>query len=160
MASKPRCKVNQARLALLERRLLGSQLVSRGLGFLLFVFLGGVVAYLLTGRVKVTGFDGTLPQVFQAIAIGAGWTGFLSVFGIRNIQESASKQVDAVKDSTVQQLIDLKSSLGGLVRPGPAQGPSMVPFSARPTSRRRFPIGSITPWPCRHAIQPGQGSDP
>jgi hypothetical protein len=124
---------NQKRLDVLEGRLLRSQMMSRGLGFLLFVILGGVVAYLLTGRVTVTGFQGTLPQGFQAIAIGAGWTGFLSVFGIRNIQESATKQVDAVKDGTVQQLNDLKASLDGLVRPGPGavQGPIMVPFSAQ-----------------------------
>jgi hypothetical protein len=126
-------KLNQKRLAVVERRLLLSQVMSRGSGFILFVILGGVVANLLTGtaRVTVTGFQGTLPPGIQAFAIGASWIGFLSLVGIRNIQESASTQVDAVKDSTVQQLNDLKSKLDGLVRPGVSQGPIMVPFSAQ-----------------------------
>jgi hypothetical protein len=125
-------KLDQSSLDALEGRLRRNQIFSRGMGFLLFVILGGVIAGLLTGRVTVSGFQGTLPQSFQAVAIGAGWTGFLSVLGIRNIQEAAANQLDQVRDHAVQQIDALKTDLDAMVRPGPGQGPTMVPFSAQP----------------------------
>jgi hypothetical protein len=92
-----------------------------------------VVAYLLTGDVSVSNLVGaaTVPQGLQAVAIGAGWNGLLSVFGIRNIQDAATKQVEAVKDQTVQQINALRTGLDQVIRPGSSQAPAIVPFSAQ-----------------------------
>ena len=40
--------------------------------------------------------------------------------------------IHAIKDSTVKQLNQLKTKLDQAVRPGVAQAPVMVPFSAQP----------------------------
>ena len=88
------------------------------------------------GRVRLgsrwTGFQGTLlPGISGVCHRARSWIGFLSLVGICNIQESASTQVDAVKDSTVQQLNDLKSKLDGLVCPGVSQGSDHGPQAAQ-----------------------------
>jgi hypothetical protein len=126
-------RFDQRNLDRLERRLMIGQMISKGGGFALFVLFGGVVAYLLTGDVNVSNLVGTasVPQGLQAVAIGAGWNGLLSVFGIRNIQDAATQQVEAVKDQTVQQLNALRTGLDQTIRPGSAQAPAMVPFSAQ-----------------------------
>jgi hypothetical protein len=69
-----------ARLAELEKTIRMSQIVSRLLGVLLYVGLGGVVAGLLTDSIDVEGVSNN----FEAVAIGATWTSYLAGLGLRS----------------------------------------------------------------------------
>src|SRR2546423_1863402 len=67
-------ELEQAELKGLERQIRQSQIFSRGVGFLVYIVLGGVLGALLAGRVKVEGLAGDLPVYFQSLLIGATWT--------------------------------------------------------------------------------------
>jgi hypothetical protein len=84
-----------------------SQVISRSIGFLLYAVLGGVIASLLSDKVTVVGFDATLPKQFQAILIGASWTGFLSVIGFSTTSKEVGQEMDNVKKD-VLAMIDKK----------------------------------------------------
>lgn len=69
-----------ARLDQLEKSLHASQIVSRTLGIILYVGLGGVVAGFLTGSIEINGVS----KEFEAVVIGASWTSYLAGFGLRS----------------------------------------------------------------------------
>jgi hypothetical protein len=93
------------RLAELEKGIRTSQIVSRLMGILLYVGLGGLVAGLLTDSIEVNGVSNN----FEAIAIGASWTSFLAGLGLRselgkvaNLQDSIESTHQAVEQATAQ----------------------------------------------------------
>jgi len=131
----------QTRLDRYERRLLVNQLVSRALGFFFFVLLGGVFAALFTGQVKVSlpvqNVAGppvqnvasppvqniaSLPDFFQAVVIGAGWTGLVSIFGIRGLQSTATNTIGQMGEQSKQWIDELKKSLVETIRPSQPVG--------------------------------------
>jgi hypothetical protein len=71
----------RTRLQRLEREIKQNQVISRGLGFLFYIVLGGVFGALLAGKVQVEGMSGKLSDFFKSIVIGATWTSYLSVLG-------------------------------------------------------------------------------
>ena len=66
-----------------EASITRNQVLSRGFGFILYIVFGGVVGALLGDRIQIEGITGDPPKYFQAIAIGATWTTFLSVVGVK-----------------------------------------------------------------------------
>lgn len=112
-AIEPLIAGDRARLGQLERRIRTSQMFSRALGFAAFIILGGVVAALLAGRVKVSaaGGDATLPEGAQALLIGATWTTFLSALGFRSTQNAATDAIDDAKTRVGQQVDALKNDV-------------------------------------------------
>src|SRR5207247_5041207 len=70
-----------------ERELEGAitkhQLLTRGLGFILYIVLGGVVGALLGDRIELEGLPGDTQKYFHAVAIGASLTTYLSGVGVR-----------------------------------------------------------------------------
>lgn len=103
------------RLQVLERKLVRGQLISRGLGFLFYVVLGGVFGSLLAGRVQVEGFNGDLPRPFQAVAIGATWTSYLSTIGFRSGQKKADERIEALRKEVAEKLDAFNKEVLGLI---------------------------------------------
>jgi hypothetical protein len=113
-------RAEQNRLDRSERRLALNQLVSRSLGFFFFVLLGGVFAALFSDQVKISlqGPSGaSLPGFFQAVVIGAGWTGLVSIFGIRGLQSRATEMIGQMGEESKKRIDELKTSLVQAIRP-------------------------------------------
>lgn len=121
-----------------ERRIFRTQFGSRLLGTAWFILLGGIFAALFTDQIQI-GLQGqngaSLPKYFQAVVIGAGWTGLLSVFGIRGIQKMAGMSMDQLAEQSTRRIDDLQTSLVGRIRAGqPAQANAAVPTAPSPTA--------------------------
>lgn len=109
---------DRRRLEKLEQELKQGQVTSRALGFILYAVLGGAIAALLSDKVKIEGFDVTLPKQFQAVFVGSSWTGFLSVLGFSTTSQKAGKGIEALKkelldaiDKRAQQASDANKPL-------------------------------------------------
>ncbi len=100
---------DRQRLEKLEREIKQGQVTTRLLGFVLYAVLGGAIAALLSDKVKVEGFDVTLPKQFQAIFVGASWTGFLSVLGFSTtpLASRAVNQAGEEIDNLKKDMLDL-----------------------------------------------------
>lgn len=109
--SQAEIKTERERLDKLEREIKQSQFFSRGLGFFVYIVLGGVFGSLLANRVKVEGLSGDLPTSFQSIIIGATWTTFLSLIGFRLGRQRAENRIEAVKKETAETFEALKKEL-------------------------------------------------
>jgi hypothetical protein len=109
--SLPELAGERARLQVLEREAKQRQILSRSLGFLFYVVLGGVFGYLLYDRVKVEGFDEGFPSTFKAIVIGATWTAYLSTLGFRSVHKKAVDDIDALNREIAEKLEALKKDL-------------------------------------------------
>jgi len=73
----------RARLRIIERKIIWSQVVSRSLGFLFYIGLGGVFGTLLAGKVKIEGLSENFSSYIQSLIIGASWIAYLSTIGLR-----------------------------------------------------------------------------
>ncbi len=113
-----------------QRQVFRSQFSSRLLGSMFFILLGGIFAALFTEQIQI-GLQGptgvSLPKYFQAVAIGAGWTGLLSIFGIRGIQNAAAISLDQFGQQSQKRIDDLKTSLLGHIRAGQAAQGNAAP---------------------------------
>lgn len=110
-SSQSELKIERARLETIEREIKQSQLISRSLGFLIYIVLGGFFSSLLVGKVQVEGVSGELPQFFEAIVIGATWTSYLSTIGIRSGQNKVDGRIESgLKDST-KKIDEIRSEL-------------------------------------------------
>ncbi|MCD4807690.1 MAG: hypothetical protein K8R13_09015 [Methanococcoides sp.] len=54
-----------------ESRLCAEKRYTKNLGIILYLFIGGVIASVLANG------------MLEAVAVGAGWTGFLGIFAIK-----------------------------------------------------------------------------
>lgn len=104
-------QVERVRLQTLEREIVRNQLISRSLGFLFYIILGGVFGFLLAGKIKVEGLSGDLPTYFQSIVIGATWTTYLSAIGFRSGQDKANERIEAFKKEAGERIETLKREL-------------------------------------------------
>jgi len=93
----------RARLHTLEREIKQSQVFSRGIGFLLYIVLGGVFGSLLSGKVQVEGLSGSLPDFFEAIIIGATWTSYLSVIGFSRVGKKVDEKIEAARSEIMER---------------------------------------------------------
>lgn len=103
------------RLKMLERDIKQKQIISRGLGFLFYIALGGVFGSLLAGRVQVGGLSGDLPNVFESIMIGATWTTYLSAIGFRAGEKKAAERIEDGKNETAEEIEAFKKKITEIV---------------------------------------------
>jgi hypothetical protein len=106
--------IERSREHTLEREIMIGQIITRSLGFLIYVILGGVFGALLAGYVKVEGLSGDLPKAFESIVIGATWTTYLSTIGLKGIIKNSEEQYNAeIKKMTEEKekLIKVVDSL-------------------------------------------------
>lgn len=113
--SQDELKGERTRLQTLEREIKQSQIISRSLGFLFYIVLGGVFGSLLAGRVKVDGLSGDLPTYFQSIVIGATWITYLSTIGFRSGQGKTDAIIEAGKKETAESNEAFKKELASKV---------------------------------------------
>lgn len=106
------------RLQLLEHEIKQSQVLSRSLGFLFYIVLGGVFGSLLAGQVQVggvKGLNGDLPNYFKSIVIGATWTSYLSTIGFRSGQKKADKRIEADQKKSAEEINAIKKEISETV---------------------------------------------
>lgn len=107
------------RLQVLERKIAQSQNFQRGLGFFLYIVLGGAFGALLAGKVTVMGLDPKLdlPKYFESIIIGATWTTFLSTIGVninkQDAKDKSANTLDAVSKKIDDKFEELKKLITG-----------------------------------------------
>lgn len=90
------------RLQKLEREIKQSQVISRGIGFIIYIVLGGVFGFLLAGRVQIEGLSGDLPNYFESIVIGATWTSYLSVIGFSQVGKKVDEKIEVAKKQIIE----------------------------------------------------------
>ncbi|MEA3346066.1 MAG: hypothetical protein U9Q78_07495 [Chloroflexota bacterium] len=100
-SSQEELQNERTRLQRWEREMKQSQVISRSLGFLFYIVLGGVFGSLLAGRVQVEGVSGDLPNFFESIVIGATWTSYLSVIGFSQVGKKVDEKIEAAKKEIV-----------------------------------------------------------
>jgi hypothetical protein len=108
-------KVAAARLAFLEKRIVRGQTLSRGLGFFFYIVLGGIFGSLLAGRVQVLGANEELPDIFEAMLIGATWTTYLAAVGYRTGQKLVEETLTGVRKESIDAVEHLKKELTEMV---------------------------------------------
>lgn len=90
-------RIDRAALTACDRDIKFGQLLSRSFGFLLYVGLGGLFAWLLADSVNIEGFGGN----FESLVLGATWTTYVASAGFRVLEERVSKRVsDALEQAT------------------------------------------------------------
>jgi len=104
-SSQDELRDERIRLQRLEREIKQSQIISRTLGFLFYIILGGVFGSLLADRVQVKGLSGDLPDYFESIVIGATWTSYLSVIGFSQVGKKVDEKIEAAKKEIVETAI-------------------------------------------------------
>lgn len=110
-ASQDDLQGERTRLETLEREIKQSQVISRSLGFLFYIVLGGVFGALLAGRVKVEGLSGDLPTYFQSIVIGATWITYLSTIGVRSGQGKTDAIIETAKKENTERNESIRTEL-------------------------------------------------
>jgi hypothetical protein len=95
----------------LERAITRYQVISRGIGFILYVVLGGVIGGFLASRVDVVGLDGDFEPAIKAAVIGTAWTSYLAALGMRLGKEKIENRIEQVKVDTLQQLDSVQTRL-------------------------------------------------
>lgn len=115
-SSQKELEDERARLQILERGIKRSQVISRGLGFIIYIVLGGFFGCLLAGRVKVEGLSGDLPDYFESIVIGATWTSYLSVIGFSQVGNKVDEKIEAAKKEIVESVAREESITGKPLR--------------------------------------------
>ncbi len=84
----------------LQRTIHRSQYISRGLGFLIYVVMGGVLAGLLTEHVQISlTSTSAVPDTLKAFLIGATWISYLTVIGIQATSTNVDSTIKSAKDS-------------------------------------------------------------
>lgn len=91
-SSQEELREERARLQELERRMWRDQFISRSMGFVFYVILGGAFGFLLTGFVKVDGVTEPLPKAVESFVIGASWTTYLTAIGLRTGERKANER--------------------------------------------------------------------
>lgn len=104
-----------SRLQMLEREIKQGQIISRGLGFLFYIVLGGVFGSLLAGRVKVEGLSGDLPAYFQSIVIGGTWIAYMSTIGIKLGQQKVDGIIEEGKKEAAETIEAFKQDISSKV---------------------------------------------
>lgn len=109
------------RLQKLEQAVMFGQIITRSLGFIIYVILGGVFGALLAGYVKVEGLSGDLPQAFEAIVIGASWTSYLSIIGLGGVIKKTEEKYEADIKKITEENEKLKNDINSMMAKAKAQ---------------------------------------
>lgn len=109
--SQDELRDERKRLQVLEREIKQNQIISRSVGFLIYIILGGVFGSLLAGKVQVDGLNGDLPNFFESMLIGATWTSYLSTIGFRSGQKKADEIIEAGLKEFTEKFVALKKGI-------------------------------------------------
>ncbi len=113
--SQDELRDERTRLQTLERDIKQNQIFSRGVGFVVYIVLGGVFGSLLAGRIQVEGLSGDLPNFFKSIVIGATWTSYLSTIGISSVQKRADEITEARLAESAEKFDAFKKEITKIV---------------------------------------------
>ncbi len=98
-------QAERERLQILEHEIKQSQVISRALGFLFYIVLGGVFGSLLAGQVKIEGLRNDLSIYLQSMVIGATWITYLSVIGLNQINKKINEEIETLRKE-IQQIVE------------------------------------------------------
>ena len=93
-----------------EDRLDGERKSVRTQGVILYLFIGGVMAAILANG------------VVEAVAFGAGWTGFIGMFGIKKDSDERKKRRDKMEDEDLKDFETRPEVIQGLYDKGFSAG--------------------------------------
>lgn len=99
------------RLQRLENKIMWSQIWRKGVGLVVYVFLGGVIGSLLADWVQIEGVSGTLPKVLVALVVGASWTTYLSVIGLKSLSKKTDETIVEIQKDASQTISELKKKV-------------------------------------------------
>lgn len=114
-SSQDELRDERIRLQTLEREIKQSQIISRGVGFVIYIVFGGVFGSLLAGRVQVEGLSGDLPNFFASIVIGATWTSYLSNIGLSSVQKKVDEIIEAQRKESAEKYEAVKKEITEIV---------------------------------------------
>lgn len=98
-------QAERERLQILEHEIKQSQVISRALGFLFYIVLGGVFGSLLAGQVKIEGLSNDLSIYLQSMVIGTTWITYLSVIGLNQINKKINEEIETLRKE-IQQIVE------------------------------------------------------
>jgi hypothetical protein len=104
------------RLEGLERKIMWSQVFHKGVGFAVYIFLGGVIGSLLADWVEIEGVSGTLPRVLIALVVGASWTSYLSAIGLKSVSKKTDENIQANQKEASRTIAELKKKVEQLTK--------------------------------------------
>ncbi len=103
--SQKELQAERERLQVLEHEIKQSQVISRALGFLFYIVLGGIFGSLLAGQVKIEGLSNDLSIYLQSMVIGATWITYLSIIGLNQIKEKVNEEIETLRKE-IQQIVE------------------------------------------------------
>ncbi len=103
--SQKELQAERERLQVLEHEIKQSQVISRALGFLFYIVLGGIFGSLLAGQVKIEGLSNDLSIYLQSMVIGATWITYLSIIGLNQINKKINEEIEALRKE-IQQIVE------------------------------------------------------
>ena len=113
--SQTELKTERERLQKLEKEIKWNQIVSRSLGFIFYIGIGGVFGALLADEIKIGDLSEDIPAYFKSIIIGATWTSYLSTIGFRTGQKRADETIKAGLLESTQKFNNFKDDVLNLV---------------------------------------------
>lgn len=102
------------RLRVLEKEIKYEQILSRGLGFVFYIVLGGVFGSLLSDQVNITFISEDVSNYLESFVVGATWTSYLSSIGIRSGQKRAGEHFNRLRDGWLREIDQYKKELKNL----------------------------------------------
>jgi hypothetical protein len=106
-----RTRDHETRLERLERDLTANQALSRGLGFVAYMVLGGFFGQLLAGRITIEGVQQDIGLPLQAFVIGSAWSAYLSTVGLRFGERVADTRLERLDRYVTTELDKVRNTL-------------------------------------------------
>jgi peptidoglycan hydrolase CwlO-like protein len=104
------------RLEKLESQIVWDQIWRKGVGLVIYIFLGGVIGSLLADWVQIEGVSGILPKVLIALIVGASWTTYLSAVGLKSLTTKTDKTIEEIQKDASQTISELKKKVEELTK--------------------------------------------
>jgi hypothetical protein len=128
------------------------QILSRVIGFFIYVIMGGVFAVFLAGIIKIEGASFELTKYVIAFVIGTAWTSYLSTIGIKRGQDKADQRLQDSEEKSAQELVKMKDNIISAIERGQAVvekpahqlADSKENIVSRPKQPRTVEMGPIT----------------
>ena len=140
--SQDELRDERKRLQVLEREIKQNQIISRSVGFLIYIILGGVFGSLLADKVQVDGLNEDLPNFFKSMLIGATWTSYLSTIGFSSGPKKADEIIEAGLKGFAEKFVALKKEIMNIIAQEAAKAENVVktekveqPYNADEVSR-------------------------
>lgn len=114
--NKDEIAANRKQIEYLDKTIKHGQILTRGIGFLFYIVLGGVFGSLLSNIVEVKAFEADIPKIFEAFVIGSGWPTLLSVIGFIPSRKKADEKMEEtakkIDEKIENSMKDVEKRLG------------------------------------------------